>query len=180
MMATMVERSRRASVRRGLVVLALSLALGPGGPGRAARAEEGPAPDAEREARIQALQDERDRISLTGPIIGVAAGAVILQGGLSTIISTQYNCPGYWHCSDETRWGLTAGSGAAILVGAITLAIMGPRLSERLQARRELRLEIHRLRMESGAIGARKPKPTFDWGLALDDKRQGVHATIRF
>ncbi len=172
----MVERSRCSPARSRLVVLALTLALGLVGPGRPVRAEEGPLPDAEREAEIQALQDERDRISLTGPIIGVAAGAVILQGGLSTIISTQYNCPGYWDCSDETRWGLTAGSGAAIVVGAITLAIMGPRLSERLKARRELHLEIHRLRTASGA---RKPQPTFDWGLALDDRRQGVHATIR-
>ena len=171
-------RSQRSSLRHRVTVLALGLLLA--GPGRGVRAEDAPAPDAEVEARIQALEDERDRIAMTGPIIGVAVGAVILQGGLSTIISTQYNCPGYWDCSDETRWGLTAGSGAAIVVGAITLAIMGPRLSERLQAQRTLRLEIHRLRMESGAIGARKPKPTFDWGLALDDRRQGFRATIRF
>ncbi|MBK7951402.1 MAG: hypothetical protein IPK00_22230 [Deltaproteobacteria bacterium] len=167
-------------MRRRVLGFALACALGLVGPGRPVRAEEAPMQDAALEARIQALEDERDRISLTGSVFGVAAGVLILQGGLSTIVSAQYNCPGYWNCSDETRWGLTAGSGAAIVVGAITLVIMGPRLSERLQARRELRLEMHRLRMEGGAIGARKPKPSFDWGLALDDRRQGFHATLRF
>lgn len=171
------EGSRRSSAFRGLVAAVLVLSLV--GSGRAVRAEEGGA-GPELEARIEALRAERARISLTGPIVGVAAGAVILQGGLSTIISAQYNCPGYWNCSDEARWGITAGSGAAIVVGAITLAIMGPRLSARLKERRDLQLEIHELRKQSGAIGARDPKPSFDWGLALDEKRQSVHATIRF
>ncbi|MFO0691564.1 MAG: hypothetical protein U0900_22900 [Myxococcota bacterium] len=184
--------SRRTFGYRGLVAGALALALV--SPGGMAQAEEGSSPaalpaasaapsadaDASIEARIEALEAERARIPLTGPIVGVAVGAVILQGGLSTIVSAQYNCPGYWNCSDETRWGITAGSGAAIVVGAITLAIMGPRLSARLNARRDLRLQIHELRKQSGAIGARDPKPTFDWGLALDEKQQAVHATIRF
>lgn len=135
--------------------------------------------------RIAALEAEREGIRLTGAIAGVAIGVLILQGGLSTIVSTQYNCPGYWNCSDETRWGLTAGSGAAIVVGAITLGLFGPRLSERLEKRRVLRHEIHRLRMEagdapSGVDGARAPTPRFDWGVAVDDERQALHATIRF
>ncbi|MBY0400856.1 hypothetical protein K2X89_11205 [Myxococcota bacterium] len=170
--------ARPAPIRRCAAVLGLALLLAL--PRHAARAEEPAFRDPALEARIQALEDERAGVEMTGPIVGVVVGAVALQGGLSMIVSTQYNCPGYWHCTDETRWGLTAGSGAAIVVGAITLAIMGPRLSERLEARRKLQHEIHRLRMESGAIGARKPTPSFDWGLALDDRRQAFRATIRF
>jgi len=175
--------ARRSTLRRRVARLMLVLVLL--APARTGRAEEESSTDAALEARIAALEDERERIALKGPIAGVAIGVLVLQGGLSTIVSAQYNCPGYWNCSDETRWGLTAGSGAAIVVGAITLALFGPRLSERLEARRALRLEIHRLRMEGArdrgeGIGAREPKPSFDWGLAVDDRRQAIHATIRF
>jgi hypothetical protein len=164
--------------RRGLAIAGLVLLMAI--PSRGAHAEGVIDRDPALEARIQALEDERAQIPLGGPIAGVAIGAVILQGGLSTIISTQYNCPGYWDCSDETRWGLTAGAGAAIVIGAVTLGFVGPQLSKRLRERRELSLEIQRLRLEQKTARARRPKPSFDWGFSLADGRREFRAVVRY
>lgn len=157
-----------------VVALALLLAL----PGRPAFAE--PLPDAELEARIRELEQSRSAVRLTGPIIGVAAGAFLLQGGLSSIVSVQYNCPGYWDCSDETRWGLTAGAGAAIVAGAVAIALAGPELSKRLRKRRELRQEIYDLRLQASEAVSRREAPSWSLGFGVTDDRKDLRVFVRY
>lgn len=171
---------------RGVAVVGLALVIAL--PSRPTRAE--PLPDAELETRIRDLEQQRTGIGLGGPIAGVAVGAVLLQGGLSSIVSIQYNCPGYWDCSDETRWGLTAGAGAAIVLGAITIGLAGPALSKRLRERRELRQKIHELRMqkmesepgsESQAESlSQEPSPSWTLGIGVTDERRDFRVWLRY
>ena len=170
----------RASAARGwaraisIVGLALLLAA----PSRPARAE--PLSDAELETRIRDLEQQRSGIRLTGPIVGVAAGAFLLQGGVSSIVSIQYNCPGYWNCSDETRWGLTAGAGAAIVVGAVAIALAGPELSKRLGLRRDLRHEIQDLRQRKSQAVSREPAFHWTLGFAVTEERKDLRVLVRY
>ena len=161
---------------RAVSVFAIALLLA--APGRPLRAE--PLPDAELESKIRELEHERSGVRLTGPIVGVAAGAFLLQGGLSSIVSIQYNCPGYWDCSDETRWGLTAGAGAAIVVGAIVIAIAGPVLSKRLRARRDLRQEIRDLRAQKSETLSRAPALRWTLGFGATEERRDVRVLVRY
>ncbi len=173
---------------RGVAVVGLALVLAL--QSRPVGAE--PLRDAELETRIRDLELERTGIALAGPIAGVAVGAVLFQGGLSSIISIQYNCPGYWDCSDETRWGLTAGAGAAIVLGAITVGLAGPALSKRLRERRELRQKIHELRMrqseselesesESKAESlSQEPSPSWTLGIGVTDERRDFRVWLRY
>jgi hypothetical protein len=169
---------------RGVAVVAIALVLAV--PSRSIAAE--PLSDAELETRIRDLEQERDELAPAGPIAGVVVGAVLLQGGLSSIVSIQYSCPGYWDCSDETRWGLTAGAGAAIVLGAITIGIAGPALSKRLRERRELGQKIHELRMrrsESGSesnaeLPSQEPSPTWRLGVGLTDERRDIRVSLQY
>lgn len=163
--------------RRVLAVLVTVLTLA--APGRAVRAEQ-PTADAALETRIQALRDERDRIRLAGPTAVVAVGAAVLQGGLSTIVSAQYNCPGYWSCSDETRWAITAGSGGAILIGAITLGFSVPVLTKRLRARRELSEEMNQLRASRPTARGKRPWPALTPTIHLAGERKGFALVFRY
>lgn len=174
----MKDRSAAATGwARGVCVVALALLLAL--PGRPTFAE--PLSDAERETRIRDLEQTRSDVRLAGPIVGVAAGAFLLQGGLSSIISVQYNCPGYWDCSDETRWGLTAGAGAAIVVGAVAIALAGPELSKRLRKRRDLRQEIYDLRQQesSGSVTRRAP-PSWSLGFGATEDRKDLRVFVRY
>ena len=170
----------RASPAKGWArtIFVVGLALLLAAPSRPTRAE--PLSAAELEARIRDLEQERSGIRLTGPIVGVAAGAFLLQGGLSSIVSIQYNCPGYWNCSDETRWGLTAGAGAAIVVGAVAIALAGPELSKRLGLRRDLRHEIQDLRQRKSQGVSREP--TFHWtlGFGVTEERKDLRVLVRY
>jgi hypothetical protein len=177
-------RAKRCARRVAVVGLALVIAL----QSPPTRAE--PLSDAELETRIRDLEQERTGIALGGPIAGVAVGAVLFQGGLSSIVSIQYNCPGYWDCSDETRWGLTAGAGAAIVLGAITIGLAGPALSKRLRERRELRQKIYELRMrksesESGSESnaeslSQEPSPSWTLGIGVTDERRDFRVWLRY
>ena len=162
-------RARRVA---GVAVLALALAQ-PGGP---ARAED----LSELDARIAELEQKREQIRLAAPFTAVILGGLLFQGGLSSIVSVQYNCPGYWDCSDETRWGLTAGAGAALVVGAITVGLAGPELSRRFRARRDLRFEIYELEQRREQAASRKSTP--DWALGIDlmGGRRDLRVTIRY
>lgn len=151
----------------------------------AAGAPETPVTAAELDARIAALRAERDETHLTGPIVGTTLGALVLWAGLQLGYTAQVSCRGIglsggYDCSDDTIWGLTAGAGAAIVVGAITVAIVGPRLSKRLARRRTLTHEIRRLELEREEAGAARPRPELDWGLAITRERQALQAVIRF
>lgn len=177
-------RAKRGA--RGVAVVGLAFVLALQSP--STRAE--PLSDAELETRIRDLEQQRTGIALVGPIAGVAVGAVMLQGGLSSIVSIQYNCPGYWDCSDETRWGLTAGAGAAIVLGAITIGLAGPVLSKRLHERRELRQKVYELRMrnsesESGSESdtdslLQEPSPSWTLGIGVTDERRDFRVWLRY
>lgn len=148
-------------------------------------APETPVSAAELDARIAALRAERDETHLTGPIVGTTLGALVFWAGLQLGYAAQVSCRGIglsggYDCSDDTIWGLTAGAGAAIVVGAITVAIVGPRLSKRLARRRTLTHEIRRLELEREEAGAARPRPELDWGLAITRERQALQAVIRF
>jgi len=173
----------------GVVVLGLAL----GSPARIGRAQAAVDVDSELDARLEALEAEREAIRTTGLIVGVGIGAALFSLGASQIVSIQYNCPGYYDCSDETRWGLTAGAGAAIVVGGVTAALTVPPLTRRLKARRELTEEINALRIErsdraehaaagrraaTAAAGARAPRPAWSLGLGLAGGRRDVRLTI--
>lgn len=164
-------------MRRALALLAtvLTIAL----PGRAVRAEPS-TDDAALEARIQALRDERERIRLAGPTVVVAVGAALFQGGLSTIVSAQYNCPGYWSCSDETRWAITAGSGGAIVLGAITVGLSVPVLTRRLRARRDLSEEMNQLRAQRSDARSNGPWPTWAPTVDLTGERKQIGLVFRY
>lgn len=164
-------------IRRGGVALVTVLALATASP--PARAEQSMAHDP-LETRIQELRDERDRIRLAGPTAVVGMGAAIFQGGLSTIVSAQYNCPGYWSCSDETRWAITAGSGAAILIGAITVGLSVPVLTKRLRARRALSEEMNQLRARRPVARARRSWPTPTPTVDLTGERKGLGLVFRY
>lgn len=174
-----------AGIRTRRKIVALGTTLAFAASGNAAVAEEPIADAAEPvdpmvEARIQALREERDQIRLAGPIAAVTVGAIVLQGGLSTIISAQYNCPGYWDCSDETRWAVTAGSGAAILIGAMALGFSAPVLTRRLRARRALSEEMVQLRAGQAQARPRRAWPDLALGVDLSGDRRALRLTYRY
>lgn len=144
--------------------------------------------DAELAARIEALRAEREATRLAGPIVGTTLGALVFWAGLQTASAAQLGCRGIgltggYDCSDDTIWALTAGAGAALVAGAITVAIVGPRLSKRLARRRALTHEIRALELERearDASGAVKVEPTLGWRLAITGERQGLALVIRF
>lgn len=192
-----MENGSSRTSRRIAALLALVLAIA--GPAPAVRADEPVEPDpselavpgedadapaiadpSQLEMRIRLLEAERAKVRLAGPITGVALGAIVLQLGLSQIISIQYNCPGYYHCSDTTRWGLTGGAGAAIVVGAATIAIFGPKLSQRLKARRELQQEILDLRSQRNASASRRSAPAWALGFGFEDGRRDLRVSLRY
>ena len=108
--------------------------------GPAARAE---APnDLDLERRIAELVEKRERTSLDGPVLAVAFGAWMVSSGLSSAASVQYQC---WDgdCSNELRWGLTAGAGVLAIIGLVSVGFGGTELSKRLRSHRELRIAVH-------------------------------------
>jgi hypothetical protein len=154
-----------------------------------AREPDAPGSPAQRvaafDAQIAALRAERDATRLTGPLVGTTLGALVLWAGLQTVYAAQVGCRGIgfsggYDCSDEAIWGMTAGGGAAIALGAITVAIVGPKLSKRLARRRALTHEIRRIELEREASGAMRPRPALRFGLAITRERQALQAIVRF
>lgn len=170
------EQGRRliASFLALCLVSELALALSPG------RLAAEPPADASRRARIAALEAEREQVRLSGSVLAVVASALLLQGGLSTIVSAQYNCPGYWDCSDEARWGITGGAGAAILAGTAAVIWTGRALSRRLRIRHDLDREIHALKVAAQADRERLLGERVAVGFVADGSSQAIRLEIRF
>ncbi len=171
-----IDRARRSWERRlrvglglGLVaVLAITTATG-------ARAE---TPD-EIDRRIEALIAERDRTPLQGPAIATALGAFLVSTGLSSAASVQWQCRDGDDCSDELRWGLTAGAGALALAGVVSVVFGGSELSKRLKSHREIADELCRLR-NLKEPNARRPEPSWGIGLGWTDERGEVRIAVRY
>lgn len=171
-----IDRARRSALRRlrvgldlGLVaVLAAMTATG-------ARAE---TPD-EIDRRIEALIAERDRTPLQGPTIVTAFGAFLVSTGLSSAASVQWQCRDGDDCSDELRWGLTAGAGALALVGVVSVVLGGTELSKRLKSHREIADELCRLR-NLKAPSARRPEPRWGIGLGWSDDRGELRIAVQY
>jgi len=143
--------------------------------GPAAAADE--APD-DLDRRIAELVEQRERLPLDGPVLAVAFGAWMLSSGISSAATAQYQC---WDggCSDEVRWGITAGAGALAVIGLVSVGFGGNALSKRLRTHREIAEELCRLR------GLKEPHshvPSPSWGLGVGwtDERRELRIAIRY
>lgn len=163
------RRSAEALLRLGLV--AALVATGASG----ARAE---TPD-EIDRRIESLIAERERTPLDGPVIATAFGAFLVSTGLSSAASVQWQCRDGGDCSDELRWGLTAGAGALALVGAVSVFFGGSELSKRLRSHREIDDELCRLRGLKEPR-AQRPQPSWDIGFGWSGDRREFRIAVKY
>ena len=171
-----IECARRSTVRclrvgLGLGLVAVLAAMTAAG----ARAE---TPD-EIDRRIEALVAERDRTPLEGPAIVTAFGAFLVSTGLSSAASVQWQCRDGDDCSDELRWGLTAGAGALALVGVVSVVLGGSELSKRMKSHREIADELCRLR-NLKEPNARRPEPRWGIGVGWSDDRGELRVAVRY
>ena len=133
----------------------------------------------EIDRRIEALIAERERTPLDGPVIATAFGAFLVSTGLSSAASVQWQCRDGDDCSDELRWGLTAGAGAMALVGVVSVVLGGSELSKRLRSHREIADELCRLR-NLKEPGARRPRPTWGIGVGWSDDRRELRIAVKY
>lgn len=161
-----------SSRRLGGFALALLLVLGNG---PTAVAEEGPD---ELDRRIAELVEQRERLPLDGPVLAVAFGAWMVSSGISSAATAQYQC---WDggCSDELRWGITAGAGALAVIGLVSVGFGGSELSKRMRAHREIAEELCRLR-SLREPHAHAPSPRFGLGVGWTDERRELRIAIRY
>ena len=143
--------------------------------GPAARAE---APDDDLDQRIADLVEKRERTPLDGPVLAVAFGAWMVSSGLSSAASVQYQC---WDgdCSDELRWGLTAGAGVLAVIGLVSVGFGGTELSKRLRSHREIAEELCRLRSLKEPR-AYKPVPKWGLGVGWTDARREFRIAVYY
>jgi hypothetical protein len=156
-------------VRIGLVAL-LALTTG-----RGAEAES----NEDLDRRIQALVEQRERIPLEGPVLAVGFGAWMVSSGISSAATVQYQCWDGDDCSDELRWGLTAGAGALAVMGLISVGLGGSELSKRLRIHRDIAEELCRLRGQQERQ-ARAPEPTWGLGIGWTDDRRELRIAVQY
>lgn len=143
--------------------------------GSAARAES----NDDLDRRIQELVEQRERIPLDGPVIAVAFGAWMVSSGISSAATVQYQCWDGDDCSDELRWGLTAGAGVLAVLGLISVGFGGSELSKRLETHREIAEELCRLRSAKDQQ-ARVPEPRWGLGVGWTDDRRELRIAVRY
>lgn len=167
-----MDRAQRLSsglVRIGLVVLLVLTT------GRDAGAES----NDDLDRRIQALVEQRERIPLEGPVLAVGFGAWMVSSGISSAATVQYQCWDGDDCSDELRWGLTAGAGALAVMGLISVGLGGSELSKRLRIHRDIAEELCRLRGQQERQ-ARAPEPTWGLGIGWTDDRRELRIAVQY
>ena len=167
-----MNRSRRISGHLGRSALALLLVLTAGNP---ARAE----PDDDLERRIQALVERREQLPLDGPVIAVGLGAWMVSSGISSAATVQYQCWDGDDCSNELRWGLTAGAGVMAAIGLVSVGLGGHELSKRLRLHREINDELCRLRGQQERE-ARGPAPRWGLGIGWSDERRELRIAVQY
>ncbi len=153
----------------GLVVL-LVLTTGRGAPAET---------NDDLERRIQELVEQRERIPLDGPVLAVGFGAWMVSSGISSAATVQYQCWDGDDCSDELRWGLTAGAGVLAVIGLVSVGLGGSELSKRLRVHREIADELCRLRGQQDRQ-ARAPEPTWGLGIGWSDDRRELRIAVQY
>ncbi len=174
-----MNRARGFSRPFGPIGLALLLALATSPAAHADPADPATEPTDDLDRRILELVEQREQIPLDGPVIAVGIGAWMVSSGISSAATVQYQCWDGDDCSDELRWGLTAGAGVLAAIGLVSVGLGGSELSKRLRRHREIAEELCRLRGLQDRQ-AKVPAPTWGLGIGWSDERRELRIAVQY